>query len=450
MDCKKAKKHTTAKSAMDRRDFLKFSGALGAALAIPTIVPSSVFGANAPSNRINIGCIGVGRMGQGDLREILGFDQVRVVAVCDVDAHRMEDARGIVDNHYKARDGETKGACAKYGDFRDLLAREDIDAVQVVTPDHWHAIPAIAAAKAGKDIFIQKPMTLTIPEGRVLSDTVKRYGRVLQVGSQQRSDQKFRFACELVRNGRIGELKTVKVGFGIDPAGPNEVASEPPEWLDYEMWLGPAPRVPYIEGRVQPRDGYGRPGWLRTFDYCHGMITGWGSHHNDIAQWGMDTELTGPTGVEATADFPKEGIWDVHNDFDIEYTYPSGVKVLCSSNTRNKQGVVFEGTEGWVYVRRGFIDASPKSLLTSIIKPEETHLYESNDHKANWLECIRTRQEPIAPVEIGHRSNSVCVIGSIAMRVEGPLKWDPVRERFIDNDEANRLLTREMRSPWSL
>jgi len=440
-------------NVLTRRQFLKSSAgaAIGAALQGQIIVPSSVFGADAPSSRIAVGCIGVGRMGMGDMKEILGSKQAQVVAVCDVDSKRRQHAKQLVETHYSAqqRDGIYKG-CEAYKDFRDLVAREDIDAVTICTPDHWHTLPAIAAARAGKDIFIQKPLTLTIPEGRILSDTVRQYGRILQVGSQQRSESNFRFACELVRNGRIGKLHTVKVGFGTDPPTGPQASMPVPEWLDYDMWLGPAPWAAYTEERVHPQNDYGRPGWLRISDYGSGMITGWGSHHNDIAQWGMGTEYTGPVEVEGEAEYPKDGLWDVHGPFRIEYTYANGVKLICADEGKNKPGILFEGTEGWVYVDRGRIDAQPKSLLTSTIKPEEIRLYESNNHKANFLECIKSRTETIAPVEVGHRSCTVCLLGEIAMRLGRRLKWDPKQERFISDDEANRMLSRPMRSPWHL
>jgi len=441
---------------LTRRQFLRSSAVAGAALLGPTIVPASVFGANAPSERINVGCIGVGRMGLGDLREALGFKQTQVVAVCDVDSKRVKHAQKLVEEKYSTQSrnrtarGATYKGCATYKDFRELVARDDIDAVMIATPDQWHALPAIAAAKAGKDIFLQKPLTLTIQEGRVLSDTVRRYNRVFQVGSQQRSDARFRQACELVRNGRIGKLHTVKVGFGTDPATGQEPTMPVPEWLDYEMWLGPAPWAAYTEKRVHPQNDYGRPGWLRILDYGSGMITGWGSHHNDIAQWGMGTEFSGPAEIEAQAEYPKDGLWDVHGAFRIEYTYANGVKVICADNGKNKQGVVFEGTEGWVYVKRGQIDADPKSLLTSTIGPNEFHLYKSNNHKGNFLECIRSRAETAAPVEVGHRSCTVCLLGEIAMRLGRKLKWDPERERFTNDTEANRMVSRPMRSPWHL
>ena len=448
-------KRKTKMKTISRRGFLKATAtaATGAVFGFPYVITSSVLGADAPSNKIAIGCIGVGRMGFDDMREIMGFDQVQIVAVCDVDAKRLKHAQQTVENHYSSRSGSgTYKGCATYKDFRDLIERKDIDAVSVVTPDHWHALPAITAAKAGKDIFIQKPLTLTVEEGRLLSDTVRRYGCVLQVGSQQRSDSRFRFACELVRNGRIGRLHTVKVGLPEDPGTGPQPLMPVPENLDYDVWLGPAPWAPYTEKRVHPQNDYSRPGWLRISDYCCGMITGWGAHHNDIAQRGMGTEYTGPVEIEGQAEYPRDGLWDVHGKFHIEYTYANGVKVICASSTKNKQEgeVVFEGTEGWVYVDRGHIDAHPKSLLTSVIGPNEIHLYKSNNHKKNFFDCIRSRAETIAPVEISHRSNTVCVLGFIAMLLGQKLKWDPQKESFINNADANRLLSRSMRAPWHL
>jgi len=435
------------------RQFLKNSAvaATGTALLAPTIVPSSVFGAEAPSNRITVGCIGIGRMGLGDLKEILGLKQAQVIAVCDVDSNRTKYAQQLVEKHYstKGADGNYKG-CATYKDFRDLIARSDIDAVSIVTPDHWHVLPAIAAARAGKDIFLQKPLSLTIKGGRVVSDAVLRYGPVFQIGSQQRSDSRFRYACELVRNGRIGKLHTVKVGFGTDPSTTAHPQMPVPDSLDYDMWLGPAPWAAYTEKRVHPKTGYSRPGWLRIQDYGAGMITGWGSHHNDIAQWGMGTEYTGPVEIQGQAEYPKDGLWDVHGEFRIEYTYANGVKVICADNKKNKQGILFEGTQGWVYVKRGQIDAEPKSLLTSAIGPNETHLYKSTKHKANFFECIKSRAQTAAPVEVAHRSCSVCLLGDIAMQLGRKLKWDPKQERFTNDDQANRMLSRPMRSPWHL
>ncbi|MBN1392069.1 MAG: Gfo/Idh/MocA family oxidoreductase [Sedimentisphaerales bacterium] len=434
---------------ISRRGFLKATAtaAAGAAFGVPYVITTSVHGADAPSKKITVGCIGTGRMGVIDLKEILGFEQTRVVALCDVDAKRLKHAQKIVEEQYGS---QKEKDCAIYKDFRDIIARNDIDVISITSVDHWHALQAIAAVKAGKDVFLQKPLTLTVKEGRVLSDTVRRYGRILQVGIQQRSDEKFRFACELVRNGRIGKLRTVKVGIPED-LGTNVQPTMPvPENLDYDMWLGPTPVKPYTEARVHPQNDYSRPGWLRISDYCCGMITAWGVHHNDIAQWGMGTEYTGPAEIEGKAEYPKEGLWDVHGKFHIEYTYANGVKVICAGNSENKQGVVFEGTEGWIYVDRGFIDANPKSLLTSVIAPGEIRLYKSNDHKKNFFDCVKSRSEPAAPVEIGHRSTTMCILGYIAMLLGRKLKWDAEKERFLNDAEANRMLARPMRSPWSL
>ena len=434
-----------------RRQFLKGSAVAATGFLVPTIVPASVFGADAPSNRITIGFVGVGRMGSDDMRELLGFEEAQIVAVCDVDTNRVRNAQKTVEAHYaKQNSGGTYEGCRTYGDYRELVTQDDIDAVCVATPDHWHALPAIAAAKAGKDIFLQKPLTLTIREGRVLSDIVRRYNRIFQVGSQQRSDARFHHACELVRNGRVGKLHTVRVGFGTDPGTGPEPPMPVPDNLDYDFWLGPAPWAAYTEKRVHPQKDYDRPGWLRIAAYGAGMITGWGAHHNDIAQWGMGTEYTGPVEIQGQTEYPKDGLWDVHGDFSIEYTYANGVKVICTDNIKNKQGVVFEGSEGWVYVRRGFIDAQPKTLLDSTIGPDEIRLCKSDNHKSNWLECIKSRAETIAPVEIGHRSCTVCLLGEIAMRLGRKLKWDPDTEQFVGDDQANRMLWRPMRSPWKL
>ena len=388
-------------------------------------------------------------MGSSDMREALR--QAQVIAVCDVDSKRANNAKRAVERRYAAQstNGIYKG-CTAYQDFRELIARDDIDAVLVCTPDHWHVPIAIEAARAGKDIFMQKPLSLTIEEGRTFSDTVRRFGNVFLVGCQQRSDQRFRFACELIRNARVGELKTVHVTFGLDISTTPQPTMPVPENLDYDLWLGPAPWAPYTEKRVHPQNDYGRPGWLRIQDYGAGMITGWGSHHLDIAQWAMGTEYTGPTEIEGKAEYPRDGLWDVHGMFHIEYTYPNGVKVICEGNPQNQEGVRFEGTEGWVDVNRSRIDAEPKSLLSSTIKPNEIHLYKSNNHKANFFECIKSRAETIAPAEVAHRSCTMCLLGDISMQLGQKIKWDPKLEQIIGNEEATRMLSKPMRSPWHL
>ena len=436
-------------NSLSRRQFL--SRAVGAGIAAPFVINTPLFSSTPPTEKITIGCIGVGRMGMGDLRDIISFDDIRIVAVCDVDTWRLNNAKKYVDAHYglQQKSGRSVG-CAAYRNYRELLARKDIDAVMIVTPDHWHALPAIDAALEGKDIFLQKPLTLTIPEGRLLSDTVRRTGVILQVGSQQRSDRNFRFAAELVRNKYIGDLHTVKVGFGKDPFTGVHPVTPVPEELDYDFWLGPAQWEPYIEQRVHPPHSYGRPGWLRSEKFCCGMITGWGSHHMDSAHWGMGMEYNGPQHIEGRAEYSRDGTWDVHGAFRLQYHYPGGVNLICTDNAVNKQGVEFIGNEGTVYVRRGFIDAQPKSLLDITLKPDDLHLYHSTNHKRNWIDCIRSRQEPVAPVEIGHRSASACILGFIAMKLQTQLIWDFQTERFTNNDAANRLLWRQYRSPWRL
>jgi len=438
--------------AISRRGFLRTSAVVGAGLALPAVVPASVFGAGAPSERIAVGCIGVGRMGNGDLGDALGLPQVQVVAVCDLDSKRVKMAQKRVESTYAKRSpgGEYKG-CATYGDFRELIARSDIDAVQISTPDHWHALPALEAARNGKDIFMQKPCSLTIQEGRVVSDTVRRYNRIFQIGSQQRSDKRFRQACELVRNGRVGKLQRIIVGFGTDPGCGPQPTMPVPENLDYDMWLGPVPWAPYTEERVHPQNSLNdRPGWLRISDYGAGMITGWGSHHLDIAHWGMGTEYTGPIEIQGTAEFPKDGLWDVHGTFHIEYTYANGVTMICEDEKKVKNGVRFEGDKGWIFVTRGAINAEPKSLLQETIGAGETKLYVSNYHKGNFYECVKSRQETIAPVEVAHRSCSACLLGDIAMHLGRKLRWNPDKEQFVDDAAANRMLSRTMRAPWKL
>lgn len=442
-------KRPKSERRMARRDFLR---ATVAAAAAPCLLPSSVFGAAAPSNRITLGVIGTGRMGRGDITDALGLPGVQMIAVCDVDRKRVEDGRTLVERFYAGKNPDGKAAgVATYTDFRELLARKDLDAVLVCTPEHWHAIQCIEAARAGKDIFVQKPLTYTVQEGRLLSDAVRRYGRILQVGSQQRSDERFRFACELVRNGRIGQLQSVVVTLPTDPFGVPRPEMPVPENLDYDFWLGPAAYAPYTEERVHPQRDYGRPGWLRVEEYCLGMITGWGSHHIDIAQWGMGMELSGPVEVTGQAEFPPNGVWTVHGEFTLEYRYANGVTLTCLGREGSPNGVRFQGSEGWVFVTRGRIDAEPKSLLKSVIAPGEIHLYRSRSHKGNWIECIKSRAQTVAPEEIGHRSCTACIVGHIAMKLPGTrLEWDPEREQFRNNETANRMLARPSRGPWYL
>jgi myo-inositol 2-dehydrogenase / D-chiro-inositol 1-dehydrogenase len=450
---------------MKRRTFLRnISTATAGAIILPTIVPSSVFGKNAPSNNIHIGQIGCGRIARDhDMANTLQFDQARIIAVCDVDSKRLADGKKLVEDFYKKKTGNNNALNVKmYENYQEMLLDKDIDAVIISTPDHWHAQQAVEAALAGKDIYLQKPNSLTVSEGRLMSDIVRKQGVILQVGTQQRSDTQFRVAAELVRNGRIGKLHTVKIGLPGDPSGPVFETMPVPPNLNFDMWLGSTPVIDYTEQLVHPQNNYGRPGWLRHENYGAGMITGWGQHHYDSAAWGMDTELTGPISVEAIAQFPKYGSWNVHGDFMVKHEYENGVTVFTSGGFPN--GIRYEGTEGWIFVTRGAyratasdpipegatkaLDASDPKILESQIGENEIRLYVSNNQHGNWLDCIKSRKQPINPVEEGHRSCTVCLISHIAMKIPGILKWDPVAEKFIDNDLANSMLSRPQRFPY--
>ncbi|MBE9511137.1 MAG: Gfo/Idh/MocA family oxidoreductase [Bacteroidetes bacterium] len=457
---KKTNKHT-------RREFVKTSLAgMAGAFVLPTIVPSNVFGKNAPSNKINIAQIGCGRIARShDIPETIKFDDTRFVAVCDVDRIRLVEGKQLIENWYAERKGRKYIDVNMYEDFRELVKDPGIDAVIISTPDHWHAQPAIEAALAGKDIYLQKPASLTVAEGRLMSDIVHRTGSIFQIGSQQRSMPQFRLACELVRNGRIGEIKTIKIGLPGDPAGEEEPKMAVPENLNYDMWLGSTPVVYYTEKRVHPQLDYSRPGWLRCEQFGAGMITGWGAHHLDIAHWGMGTEYSGPVEIEAEATFPEKGLWNVHGEFKVQAKYANGVKMYVTGN--NPNGVRFEGSDGWIFVTRGnyavtssdpvsheqnkkALDAGDPGILTSIPGSDEVHLYKSEDHHGNWIDCIKNRKQPIAPAEVAHRSCSACLISHIAMKLPGKLFFDPKKERFIDNDEANSMLSRPQRYPYGI
>ncbi|MFC1608143.1 Gfo/Idh/MocA family protein [Candidatus Latescibacterota bacterium] len=425
-----------------RRTFLKATSA--AAVIAPTIVPSTVFGANAPSNRFTMGCIGVGSMGTGNMRNFLKRDDVQVVAVCDVDRLRRLDAKDIVDTTYadKMSMGHYSG-CDHYNDFRDLLGRKDIDLVSLATPDHWHAILAVAAANAGKDIYGEKPLARYISEGRAICDAVHRNGVVWQTGSWQRSVEHFRTACELVRNGRIGKLKEVHVGLptgsptGLHPEVPV------PAGFDYDFWLGPAPWAPYT-----PQRCHWNFRWIK--DYSGGQLTDWAGHHCDIAQWGMDTEYTGPVEVEGKGVYPEEGLWDAVTEYEFTCKYKNGIVLKVANNKKIPMGAKFIGTEGWVHVDRREANSEPASLLTSVIGKDDIQLYRSNDHYANFIDCVRSRKLTITPVEVAHRSVTIGHLGDIAMTLGRKLAWNPDKERFVNDSEADRMLFRSYRSPWSL
>ena len=436
----------------NRRDFLKkvSAAAVGAAVGaagLPLFIPAKALGRSgvvAPSDRITIGCIGMGGMGMGNMESFLGKPEAQIVAVCDVDAKHRTRARLAVEQ----RSG--KKGIAEYNDFRDLLARGDLDAVSIATPDHWHALIATAAAKQGLDIYGEKPLGYTIAEGRAIVDAVERYGIVWQTGSWQRSVRNFRHACELVRNGRIGKVHTVRVGLPGGYSVSEQGGSYPtavPDWFDYDMWLGPAPRVPYCPNRC-----HWNFRWIS--DYSGGQLTDWAGHHCDIAQWGMGTELTSPVEIEGLGDFPrsKDGLFDTAKSYRFVCTFKEGFTMIVADQSQQPKGmgVQFEGSDGWIWVDREGFDASPKSVMTSVIGPDEIHLYRSDDHHQNFLDCVRSRGETVTPAKIAHRSIMIGHLGLIAMKLGRKVRWVPETERFVDDSGADRLLSRPMRSPWHL
>jgi predicted dehydrogenase len=441
-------------TSFSRRSFLKTSAASAASVGVPTIVASSVFGKDAPGNTLRIGCIGTGRMGHGDMKACLQSGlaadiNAHIVAVCDLDRQRAEHAKTESERSYaKQRTGRSQPTIEVFDDYRELLSRDDIDGVTISTPDHWHALVAIAAAESGKDIYLQKPLTYTIAEGQKLVQAVRNNNVVLQTGSQQRSDRRFHQACELVRNGRVGKLLRIHVRLPTDK-GIGETKLMPvPEQLNYDMWLGPTPRQPYTEHRVHPQADFSRPGWLQIEPYCRGMITGWGAHMFDTAQWGNGSDDSGPVEMEARGEFPDRGLFNVHTNFRAQGRYADGVELLASSGS--PAGVTFEGDAGSISVTRSSIKADPAEILDQKIGEDELHLYQSDNHMRNFLQCIKTRKDPICPVEVGHRSNSVCVITHLAMKLGRKLRWDPADERFIDDDAANKMLDYDHRKPWTV
>ncbi len=452
---------------MERRDFLKHSSAvLTGTLLLPTIVPSTVLGKNAPGNKINIAQIGFGRIAMThDLPETLRFDQARIIAVADLDSNRVQQGKQFIENLYSQKTGSKNAVEVKtYSDYHEMLLRKDIDAVMISTPDHWHAQPAIEAVLAGKDVYLQKPTSLTIAEGRLLANVVKQKGTILQMGTQQRAMPQFRIAAELVRNGRIGKLHTVKIGLPGDPSGPEATEMPVPKNLNYEMWLGSTPDVFYTEMRVHPQNSLtDRPGWLRCEQFGSGMITGWGQHHFDSAAWGMDTEYTGPISINGMAQFPKSGLWNVHGEFLAVAEYLNGITMITSGGFPN--GIRYEGSEGWIFVTRAdysatasdpvsksnsskALDASDLRILNSVIKENEIHLYQTDNQHGNWLDCIRSRKAPISPAEMGHRACSVCLITHISMKLGRKLQWNPETETFVNDEEANKMLSRSQRFPY--
>ncbi|MCC6698126.1 MAG: Gfo/Idh/MocA family oxidoreductase [Candidatus Hydrogenedentes bacterium] len=435
-----------ARGTLNRRQFLK-RGAAGtaAALALPNIIPATALGAEGAtpaSDRISIGLIGMGKMMGGHVGTLLGRSDCQIVAVCDVEAGRLETYKQRVNEFYAQKEGagSFKG-CEAYGDYRELLARADIDAVLIATPEHWHALQVVDAAKAGKDIYCEKPLSHTIHEARAMVNAVRRYGRVFQTGSQQRSSREFRVACELVRNGRIGTVQTIHVNVGGPPTDCYLPAEPTPEGLNWDMWLGPAPYRPYHSDIAPPVTFGGWPNWREYRDYSGGMMCDWGAHHFDIAQWGLGMDGSGPVEIYA----PGTGGYDL-----LTYKYANGVVMHHGGGSGGRAGVEFIGSEGRVMVNRGYIETDPGTILDTPILPDDIHLYHSDNHHDDWFKCMRTRNKPICDVEVGCSSITVCHLGNTAYRLKRPLKWDPAAEQYVDDEEANRTLSRPMRSPWTL
>lgn len=419
-------------------------GTVAGSLA-PTFVPASALegaGGVSANERINIGFIGTGR--QAAHANIPGFlhqSDARVVAVCDVDSWRMEQARNAVEKFYaeKAQAG-TKPKCATFADWRELLAQRDIDAVMISTPDHWHVPMALAALKAGKDVSCEKPLTRTIREGRTLADAVQRENRVFCTDSEFRTERMFHKAAQLVRNGRIGQLKRIITATPKDSTLPAQEPMPVPPELDYEMWQGPAPRRPYTLQRVHPRhDTKGRPGWLCIRDYADGMLANWGAHLNDIAMWANDTEHTGPVEVDAKGKFPPKGnLWDIVQEFEAEFLFADGVRLTCKTE---KPYVRFEGSEGWIQVSYpSRIEVEPESLLTWEPGPNDLRLPRINSEKRNFLDAVRSRGQPLYTAEGGHRNASLSHLAIASIELGRKLRWDPKAEKVTDDEEANKLL----------
>jgi predicted dehydrogenase len=423
-----------------RRDFLRGAAAIaGAAAGFPYIVPSSALGKDeniSPSNRTTLGFIGVGDHGRRvNLTNFLGNADAQAVAVCDVDTNHRNIARDMVNQRYNNKD------CATYNDFREIIERKDIDAAVISTPDHWHALISVMAARAGKDVFCEKP-TVTVQEGRILSDTIKRYGRIFQTASENRSVDVYHRMCELVRNGRIGKLHTIRVELPSGPHTPGDATPMPvPEGFDYDMWLGPAPWAPYNKDRCHRNFR-----WI--LDYSGGQLTDWGAHLINIAQWGNDSDYTCPIEVEGKGVFCAEGLYNTAKEYHIEYKYANGVTLIVTSGTPS---IKFEGTEGWIGDRgwRAPLEAEPKSILNSVIGANEVRLYTCPaGEQRNFLDCVKSRSECYYPAEVGHKTFMISHIGNISMISGRKLKWDLEKEHFIGDEEANRMLSRSLRSPW--
>jgi predicted dehydrogenase len=442
-----------------RRQFLRSSALVGgSALVAPTILPSSVFGANAPSKRVTLGIIGCGNQATVDLPEFLNNDGCQVIAVCDVNRASFgyktpkqflgrEPVRDLINAFYakSQRSGLFKG-CDLYGDFRQLLARKDLDAVAIIAPDHWHAIMTIQAAAAGKDIYCQKPLGLTVRDGQEMIKAVRRHKRILQTGSQYRSYAVIRRACELVRSGRLGQIKRVEsyvAANNFKGPGPGWKPAPVPAGFDYNFWLGPAPDAPYHPDRCLYKFRFIR-------DYSGGQTTNFGAHSNDVVQWALGMDDTGPVEFsDRGAEFPPAGdLFNTATKVNFHARYANGIELDCFTDKRSF-GARFEGTDGWLFVNGKVIEASSPAIKDAVVGPNESRLPVSENHYRNFIDCVRSRQEPIEPVEVGHRTASLCHLGNLAMLLKRTIKWDPEKEEIVGDAEASRLLAPPLRAPWS-
>ncbi len=438
---------------IDRRRFLrKSAGAAAGVVGFPYLVSASALGNSggvAASNRITVGCVGVGPQGSGVMGNFLRQKDAQVVAVCDVKSNVLKDVRDRVNKHYES-DG-----CAAYKEFEKVMARDDIDVILAAPPDHWHVLIALAAVQSGKDVYLEKPMGLSLAQDQALRAAVHRHGRVFQFGTQQRSERNFRFACELALNGRLGKLHTINVWSPGSSQGGSATPVPVPQWLDYDRWLGPAPYTPYTEDRCSNKL------WWFISDYAIGFIAGWGIHPIDIAFWGGGEKVTTPLTVEGKGTWPTEGICDTAMNWKVVLKYDSGLTMNFTGDPfpeewrqrygrTTSHGTAFEGTDGWVHVDRSGINAHPKELLQTEFGPGDIRLPQSDNHVRNLLDCVKSRGKPIAHIDDAVQSDILCHISDIAIRLEEKLRWDPKAERFVNNDAANRRLTRAMRSPWML
>jgi len=455
---------------MNRRTFLEKTTLAGASLGIPTLVPASVFGKKrsgvpAPSDRITVGMIGTGRQGFGqnlqgaanipNVPGLLDLPDAQVVAVCDVDSWRMEKARELVNARYAKQSptGRFKG-CATHLDFREILNRKDIDAVMISTPDHWHVPMGILAAKAKKHISCEKPLSLSVQQGREFVEAIRKAGIINRSDSEFRSLRSQNHAVELVRNGRIGKLQRIDIVFPSDPTPvPIQTDMPVPKELNYELWLGPAPYVPYTDMRVHtPFDLLKRPNWMRVSTYAQGMIANWGAHYFDMAQWANNTENSGPVEIVGKGEFPKS-LWNSMINFEVTYRYANGVELTCKQTPSSKPSIKYTGAEGWVLVEgyNGTTTASNPALLT--LRPEKGELEFSTllSDKGDFITSIRQNKPTITPIEVGHRNISISQIGLIACQLEEKLTWNPEKELFVGNNSANALLAAPIaRNPWNV